>query len=161
MFYDELLSWVLFYTALFDADRAVPNEITAVSFARLTDGDGVYAAVARDDDDRMVGFVHWTTHASTWNPAGYCYLEDLFVSSQARGAGVGQAGIPVEYTVELASVLVSFSRRLRRGLDPRSTHRRRWHDRRDSPLSELPPSGESSSTIVEVSFRHREGQHVL
>jgi GNAT superfamily N-acetyltransferase len=71
-------------------DSELPSEVTAISFSRLAERDGMYAAIARDDHDRAVGFVHWTTHSSTWNPAGYCYLEDLFVSPQARGGGIGR-----------------------------------------------------------------------
>ena len=72
-------------------ESELPAEVTASSFARLVERDGMYAAIARDDVGRAVGFVHWTTHASTWNPAGYCYLEDLFVATDVRGGGVGQA----------------------------------------------------------------------
>jgi GNAT superfamily N-acetyltransferase len=72
-------------------ESELSDEVTAISFSRLAERDGMYAAIARDDLGRAVGFVHWTTHSSTWNPAGYCYLEDLFVDPHVRGGGVGQA----------------------------------------------------------------------
>jgi GNAT superfamily N-acetyltransferase len=72
-------------------ETELPPEVTANSFERLAQRKETYGALARDDDGRPVGLVHWTTHASTWNPAGYCYLEDLFVSPGARGGGVGHA----------------------------------------------------------------------
>ena len=72
-------------------DSELSHEVTAISFSRLVERDGMYAAIARDENDRPVGFVHWTTHSSTWNPAGYCYLEDLFVTPRVRCGGVGKA----------------------------------------------------------------------
>ena len=87
--HDEWLPLWQGYLTFYESE--LPDEVTATSFRRLVEGDGMYAAIARDDDGQVVGLVHWTTHASTWNPAGYCYLEDLFVSPHARGGGVGQA----------------------------------------------------------------------
>lgn len=72
-------------------ESELPDGVTAATFTRLADHDGMYGAVARDDDDCAVGFVHWLPHASTWNPSGYCYLEDLFVASDMRGGGIGRA----------------------------------------------------------------------
>lgn len=87
--HDEWLPLWQDYLRFYETELS--SEVTATSFARLTRRDGMYAAIARDDHDRAVGLVHWATHASTWDPLGYCYLEDLFVSPQARGGGVGQA----------------------------------------------------------------------
>ncbi len=87
--YDEWLPLWQGYLTFYESE--LPDEVTATTFARLVVGDGVYGAVARDDHNAVVGFVNWTTHSSTWNPAGYCYLEDLFVSPDTRGGGVGQA----------------------------------------------------------------------
>ncbi len=72
-------------------ETELSDEVTAISFARLVERDGMYGAIARDDHGRAVGFVNWTPHSSTWNPSGYCYLEDLFVAPDARGRGIGQA----------------------------------------------------------------------
>ena len=87
--HDEWLPLWADYLTFYESELS--PEVTAISFRRLVEQDGMYAAIARDDHDRAVGFVHWTTHSSTWNPRGYCYLEDLFVSRQARRGGVGQA----------------------------------------------------------------------
>ena len=40
---------------------------------------------------KLIGFVHYLPHPSTWNAKMYCYLEDLFVSPSVRGGGVGAA----------------------------------------------------------------------
>jgi len=72
-------------------ESELPDEVTAIAFSRLVERDGMYGALARDHHDRAVGLVHWTTHSSTWDPGGYCYLEDLLVAPEVRGGGVGQA----------------------------------------------------------------------
>jgi GNAT superfamily N-acetyltransferase len=72
-------------------ESTLPDEVTETTFERLTRGEGMYGAIARDDHGRAVGFVNWLTHASTWNPSGYCYLEDLFVAPDVRGGGVGRS----------------------------------------------------------------------
>jgi GNAT superfamily N-acetyltransferase len=66
-------------------------EVTAESFRRLCAGvDGVFALVACGEDGEPVGFAHAILHPSTWSPAGYCYLEDLYVDPGARGGDAGR-----------------------------------------------------------------------
>jgi GNAT superfamily N-acetyltransferase len=62
----------------------------------MNPADQPYACVAVDGDE-IVGFVHYHFHLSTWSIAGYCYLEDLYVSSAARGKGAGRALIEAVY----------------------------------------------------------------
>jgi len=65
---------------------------TEVTFGRITSpASGLYAAIARDGAGRAVGLVQWLTHPATWTTTDYCYLEDLFVSPEGRGAGTGRA----------------------------------------------------------------------
>uniref|UniRef100_UPI001F592FB0 GNAT family N-acetyltransferase n=2 Tax=Microbacterium TaxID=33882 RepID=UPI001F592FB0 len=71
--------YLTFYES--DLDPAVTDDV----FARLVAGDGLHGALARDDDGRAVGFVHWLFHPSTWTTSSYCYLEDLFVAPDVRG----------------------------------------------------------------------------
>ena len=59
-------------------------------FARVLASD-IHGALARDDQGRAIGLVHWLTHASTWSIADYCYLEDLYVDATARRSGAGAA----------------------------------------------------------------------
>ncbi len=77
------------YLTFYESELA--EEVTGQVFARMVAGAGVHGALARDDDGRAVGLVHWLFHPSTWSLAGYCYLEDLFVSPAARGGGTGAA----------------------------------------------------------------------
>ncbi|MGW8482687.1 N-acetyltransferase family protein [Microbacterium sp. NPDC055903] len=73
-------------------ESRLSDDVTAHTFARLVDPDGdIHGAIARDEDGRAIGIVHWLMHPATWSRSGYCYLEDLFVSEAARGHGAGRA----------------------------------------------------------------------
>lgn len=73
-------------------ESSLPDEQTALTFERLTDPDHpIHGAIARDDDGRAIGFVHWFPHPATWSAGPYVYLEDLFVVPDVRGGGVGRA----------------------------------------------------------------------
>jgi GNAT superfamily N-acetyltransferase len=77
------------YLVFYESELA--DAVTDDVFARLAARDGLYGAIARDDEGRALGIVHWLTHTSTWTTRTYCYLEDLFVSPDGRGGGVGAA----------------------------------------------------------------------
>ena len=79
-------AYIAFYAS------SLADDVTATTFARFLDPDvPMHAAIARDDDGRAIGFVHWLEHSSTWSRNGYTYLEDLFVDPASRGGGVGEA----------------------------------------------------------------------
>jgi GNAT superfamily N-acetyltransferase len=83
------------YLAFYEHD--LPREITELTWRRLMDpADQPYGLVAVAGHE-VVGFVHYHFHMSTWSVSGYCYLEDLFVSSKARGQGAGRALIEAVY----------------------------------------------------------------
>jgi GNAT superfamily N-acetyltransferase len=77
------------YTRFYRA--RLPPEVTATTWARLTDPAEQPHGAGAWLDGRMVGFTHWLFHRSTWTTGSYCYLEDLFVAPEARGAGAGRA----------------------------------------------------------------------
>lgn len=67
-------------------------EITRHTFERLIDeSTSMFGALAINEAGEAVGMVNWLTHAGTWSRGDYVYLEDLFVSSSARGGGAGRA----------------------------------------------------------------------
>jgi GNAT superfamily N-acetyltransferase len=87
--YDEWLALWKGYLEFYEA--TLDDTTTEATFARLIDPDyGIHGAIALDAAGRAVGIVHWLTHPATWSTASYCYLEDLFVTPDGRGAGVGQ-----------------------------------------------------------------------
>ena len=65
-------------------------EVSDDTFARLLSGE-LIGLIAESDEGRVLGFAHALLHAGTWSPKPICYLEDLFVRREARGAGAGRA----------------------------------------------------------------------
>jgi GNAT superfamily N-acetyltransferase len=55
------------------------------------------AFVAADAAGRLTGIAHVLFHRSSWSPTHYCYLEDLFVDPERRGAGIARALIGATY----------------------------------------------------------------
>lgn len=76
------------YLAFYETTLA--PEISEDAFARIVSRD-LIGLIAEDADARPVGFAHALLHQGTWSPKPVCYLEDLFVREDARGAGVGRA----------------------------------------------------------------------
>jgi GNAT superfamily N-acetyltransferase len=75
----------------------LPQATTDLTWRRLMEGRELWGFAGLDDDGRLIGFVHYHFHLSTWSPAGYCYLEDLFVDPSGRGKHVGRALIEAVY----------------------------------------------------------------
>ena len=77
---------------------SVDEKTTQQTFERLTSGtEPMGAFLALDETGRAVGAVHWILHRSCWTMGDYCYLQDLFVSAEARGKGLGRALIEAVY----------------------------------------------------------------
>lgn len=75
----------------------IEEPVTLVTWARFFDtSEPVYAAMAMAGGHPL-GLVHWIYHRSTWTVEDNCYLQDLFVSPDARGGGVGRALIEHVY----------------------------------------------------------------
>jgi GNAT superfamily N-acetyltransferase len=51
----------------------------------------LFGHVATDGDGRCVGMMLWFLNFSTWEGRHGIYLEDLYISPAARGAGIGAA----------------------------------------------------------------------
>jgi len=77
------------YVAFYEAD--VPEEVTAKTWERLIrKQDGLFCRIAETGGEAC-GFSLSVLHAGTWTTAPICYLEDLFVSPERRGRGIGEA----------------------------------------------------------------------
>ncbi len=75
----------------------VADDVTDLTFRRLLDPvEDMFCIVAEQGGD-LVGVVQCVLHRSTWSAAPYCYLQDLFVSPDARDQGVGRALIEAVY----------------------------------------------------------------
>ena len=70
---------------------AIPDETTAVTWARMHDPAEPMDVLGAYVDGRLCGIVHYLFHRSCWTTGNYCYLQDLFVAEDARNLGVGRA----------------------------------------------------------------------
>jgi GNAT superfamily N-acetyltransferase len=70
-------------------EATVPDSGYEETWQRLMRGDDLHGFAARLNG-KVVGIVHYLFHANFWSP-GACYLQDLFVSEQARGLGAARA----------------------------------------------------------------------
>jgi GNAT superfamily N-acetyltransferase len=78
-------------------EQNLPQSTTDLTWQRLMERRELFGFAALDNEDRVIGVVHYHFHLSTWAPAGYCYLEDLFVDPLSRGRGTGRALIEAVY----------------------------------------------------------------
>ena len=82
---------------------ALPEAVTATTWARFFDpAEPVHALVA-ERDGRIVGMVHYLFHRSTTAIGLNCYLQDLFTDPDARGGGIGRALIFAVYDAARAA----------------------------------------------------------
>ena len=67
----------------------IPDEAYEATWRRLRHGTELHGLGARLDG-HLIGIAHYFFHAAFWG-GDACYLQDLFVAEQARGAGAGRA----------------------------------------------------------------------
>jgi len=91
-------SWRKLWAGYLEFYKALdfPEQVTAKTFQRLIGEYRMFAFVA-EQDGILIGFVHCILHPATWAASDYCYLEDLFVATEARRTGAGRALIKVVY----------------------------------------------------------------
>ena len=97
------------YLAFYQVD--LPGEVTEHTWMRLMDPLSPLNARLAVKNARIIGFAIHQHHPSSWVAGDDCYLEDLFVSADARGSGAGRA---------LLDDLIELSR-------IRGWHRLYWH----------------------------------
>ena len=82
----------------------LPQSVTDHTWQNITNNNstiyGFGAWQGNNGSEELVGFVHIVLHPNTWNTTDCCYLEDLFVSENLRGKGLGRALI--EYVYDFA-----------------------------------------------------------
>jgi GNAT superfamily N-acetyltransferase len=86
------------YQAFYKADLA--SEVSEVTWSRLLDAQEPMGGALAWNGAVAVGLVHHIRHRSCWSVGDYMYMQDLFVSLQARRAGIGRKLI--DYVCRLA-----------------------------------------------------------
>jgi len=69
---------------------ALPAETSALTWQRFLDPDEPTHAALAWRDGQALGLVQWIFHRSNWLVEHSCYLQDLFVSPELRGSGIGR-----------------------------------------------------------------------
>jgi GNAT superfamily N-acetyltransferase len=77
--------------------RVVPEEVTAMTWARFFDAYEPVHAIVAEIDGQALGLVHYLFHRHTAMAGPICYLQDLFTNEAARGQGIGRALIEAVY----------------------------------------------------------------
>jgi ribosomal protein S18 acetylase RimI-like enzyme len=87
------------YQAFYAVD--IPPATTALTWTRLLDPAEPVGGALAWRGATAIGLVHHIRHRSCWTEGDYCYLQDLFVASAARQAGIGR--MLIEYVYALAA----------------------------------------------------------
>ncbi len=90
---DDFKAWGKLWQKYCDFyEESVPPVVTEHTWGRLlAENETLFGFVAEDEAGTLVGFTNCVVHPGTWSRRDNCYLEDLFVSADVRGKGVGRA----------------------------------------------------------------------
>jgi GNAT superfamily N-acetyltransferase len=95
---DERAAWEPLWNGYLTFYKAtLPPVATDTAWQRFHDPREPMHLLGAYVDGKLTGIVHYLFHRSTWTPGDYCYLQDLFVDSSARGMGLGRALIEAVY----------------------------------------------------------------
>lgn len=87
--YQHWLPYWLAYQEFYNVNLS--SAVTQTTWQRFFDeAEPIYCAVAKQGG-KVLGFVHYVIHRSTWATQDYCYLEDLYVSPATRGQHIGKS----------------------------------------------------------------------
>ncbi|RMQ48097.1 GNAT family acetyltransferase [Pseudomonas cichorii] len=81
---------------------ALAEGVSEVTWQRILDpSEPTHAALAWQDG-KAVGMVHFIYHRSNWSIRNACYLQDLIVTAEQRGSGIGRQLIEHVYATARA-----------------------------------------------------------
>jgi GNAT superfamily N-acetyltransferase len=87
------------YQRFYKAD--IPAEVSEITWSRLLDAQEPMGGALAWNGATAVGLVHHIRHRSCWTAGDYIYLQDLYVSEDARRGGIGRRLI--DYVYQLAA----------------------------------------------------------
>ncbi|MEM9139987.1 MAG: GNAT family N-acetyltransferase [Pseudomonadota bacterium] len=91
--------WRVLWTGYLEFyETSVPEDIYEATFTRLmSDDPHEFQGFVAEQNGRLIGLTHYLFHRHAWKVENVCYLQDLFVSPEARGTGAGRALIEAVY----------------------------------------------------------------
>jgi len=89
---DDKDAWLELWRAYHEHyGETVSANLTFNTFDRLADRtNALRCRLAVTSERRIVGFINYFVHESTWTTREVCYIEDLFVAQDVRRQGVGR-----------------------------------------------------------------------
>jgi GNAT superfamily N-acetyltransferase len=118
-------TWKVLWRGYIEFYKAsIPEEMYEITWKRLMDPNYNEHGFGALLDGKLEGITHYSFQNSTWAMTNYCYLEDLFVNPDVRGAGLGRALID-----EVKNVAISAgSQRLYWNTDSTNSTARKLYD---------------------------------
>jgi GNAT superfamily N-acetyltransferase len=118
-------TWKVLWQGYIEFYKAsIPEEMYEITWKRLMDPNYNEHGLGALLDGKLEGITHYSFQNSTWAMTNYCYLEDLFVNPDVRGAGLGRALID-----EVKNVAISAgSQRLYWNTDSTNSTARKLYD---------------------------------
>lgn len=91
--------WRVLWTGYLDFyETSVSEEVYRTTFRRLlSDDPHEFHGLVAERDGRLVGLTHYLFHRHCWRIENVVYLQDLYVSKEARGTGAGRKLIEAVY----------------------------------------------------------------
>ena len=91
--------WRVLWTGYLEFyETSVAEEVYQETFRRLLmDDPHEFNGLVAERDGRLIGVTHYLFHRHAWKIENVVYLQDLFVSKDARGTGAGRALIEAVY----------------------------------------------------------------
>ena len=85
------------YLEFYGTER--PAELYDTYIARLLGDDPQdFSGLVAEQNGKLVGLAHYLFHRHGWRVENTCYLQDLYVTPEARGTSTGRALIEAVYT---------------------------------------------------------------
>ena len=95
----DYAEWRVLWTGYLEFyETSVEDEVYQTTFKRLlSDDPHDFHGLVAENDGKLIGLVHYLFHQHAWKVEQVVYLQDLFVSQDARGTGAGRKLIEAVY----------------------------------------------------------------
>lgn len=96
---EDEAEWRVLWTGYLEFyETSVPEDVYQSTFARLlSDDPHEFHGLVAEQGGKLIGLTHYLFHRHAWKIENVVYLQDLFVSKDARGTGAGRALIEAVY----------------------------------------------------------------